>query len=116
MSDLFNIKPLFTCLHRDDSHDRVNEVSGACHKRCKTWQQASEQYRDAYNSGRVKAVPEPWSKYWTTPITPASSRPRFGRPSASSDELYWDRLEADEQELGADELSAYLGAINLRGW
>jgi hypothetical protein len=74
-----------------------------------------EQYKDTYKSGGVKALPEPGSKYWTTPVSAASSRARSSHPSASSDELYWDRLE-DEQELRADELSAYFDAIKLRDW
>jgi len=36
--------------------------------------------------------------------------------SGSSDELYWKTVKEDEQELGADELSAYLGNINLQDW
>jgi len=35
--------------------------------------------------------------------------------SGSSDELYWNTVEEDEQELGT-ELSAYLGNINLQDW
>jgi hypothetical protein len=102
--------------YRHDSHDRTNELSGACHRRCKTWQQAVDGYREAYIDGDVKALPDPNTKYWTTPVAVASSRARVGRPSGSSDELYWDKLEEDKQELGADELSAYLSAINLREW
>jgi hypothetical protein len=75
-----------------------------------------QHYRDAYISGRVKALPEPGSKYWTTPVSAASPRARSSRPSASSDELYWDRLEEEEQELGEDELSAYFDAITLWDW
>ena len=101
---------------RDDSHDRTNKVSGACHKRCGTWQEAIQRYRDAYNRGRVKALPEPNSQYWTTPVATVALRARVGRPSASSDELYWDKLEADGRELGVEELSAYLDSVTLQGW
>ncbi len=104
--------------YRDESQDRVNEVSGACHKRCRTWQQAIDLYSDAYNNKRVKAVPKSGSIYWTTPVAPAPvahSREGRSRPSNSSGE-YWNAVEEDERELGADELSAYLGNINLQDW
>jgi hypothetical protein len=72
-------------------------------------------YCDAYIEGKVKAFPDPGTKYWTTPVAIASSRARVGHPSGGSDELYWNKLEEDEQELGADGLSAYFGAVNLQG-
>jgi hypothetical protein len=109
-------------MYRNDAQDRTNELSGACHRRCRSWQQAVEHYQNAYNKGQVKAFPEPGSKYWTTPVTPASvihshaHLKRCSRPSASSDELYWDRMERDESELGADELIACLSAVNLQDW
>ena len=69
-------------------------------------------YREAYINGDVKARPEPGTRFWTTPVAHAAPA-RVGRESGGSDELYWDRLEQDEQEFGADELSAYFGAVNL---
>jgi hypothetical protein len=110
---------LFCCLPvmcRDESHDRVNQVSGSCHRHCKTWQQAIDGYHDAYNNKRVKALPEPGLKYWTEPlaVTP-NVRSRPSRPSSSSEELYWVAVEEDEQEFGADELAAHISSINLQG-
>lgn len=105
--------------YRDESQDRINEVSGACHRRCKTWQQAIDLYSNAYNNKRVKAVPKPGSIYWTTPVAPSPivhSHEGRSRPSGSSDELYWNAVEEDGQELGADELSAYLSNIDLQDW
>ena len=75
-----------------------------------------EQYQDAYINRCVKAVPEPGSKYWTTPVAVMSSRACVGHLSASSDELHWNPVEEDSQELGVNELSAYLGAVNLQDW
>jgi hypothetical protein len=104
--------------YRDECQDRVNEVSGACHRRCRTWQQAIDLYSKAYNEKRIKAVPQPGSIYWTTPVAPAPivhSHEGRSRPSNSSDE-YWNAVEENTQEFGADELSAYLGNINLQDW
>ena len=104
--------------YRDESQDHVNEVSGACHRRCKTWQQAIDLYSTAYNEKQVKAVSQPGSIYWTTPVAPAPIVHSYeGRrhPSNSSDE-YWNAVEENELEFGADELSAYLGNINLQDW
>ena len=103
--------------YRGESHDRVNEVSGACHKRCNSWQQAIRLYSEAYSERRVEACPKPGSIYWTTPISPAPTvNPHEGRsrPSGSSDELYWNVVEEDGQELGADKLNAYFSNINLQ--
>ena len=57
--------------YRGESHDWVNEVSGACHKHCKTWQQAIRLYSEAYSERCVEACPKPGSIYWTMPISPA---------------------------------------------
>jgi hypothetical protein len=82
--------------YRGESQDRVNEVSGACHQRCNTWQQAIRLYSEAYSERRVEAFPKPGSIYWTTPISPpptVNSHEGRSRPSGSSDELYWQPLQ-----------------------
>jgi len=96
---------------RDEANAHVDGVSGACHRRCRSWQQAIDCYRDAYDGRRVQALPEPGSIYWTMPMPISRSRP--SRPSNGSDSIYWNSVEEDEQQLGADELSAYLSNINL---
>ncbi|KIM78405.1 hypothetical protein PILCRDRAFT_11121 [Piloderma croceum F 1598] len=83
-----------------------------------SWDESQDRVNEAYNEKRVKAVPQPGSIYWTMPVAPAPvvhSREGHSCPSNSSDE-YWNAVEENEQEFGAEELSAYLGNINLQDW